>query len=49
LTGPTTFIVLPERSSELEFIRQRFPNGSLQIMESRAGPPLFYAYDVPGP
>ena len=49
LSGPTTFIVLPERSTDLDYIRQRFPNGSLEVVNSRGGVPLFYGYDVPGP
>jgi 4-amino-4-deoxy-L-arabinose transferase-like glycosyltransferase len=49
LTGPTAFIVLPERSTDLDFIRQRFPDGLLEIVEARDGTPLFYGYDVSPP
>ena len=32
LIGPTAFIVLPERSSDLDYIRRSYPNGSLELV-----------------
>jgi hypothetical protein len=44
--SPRVFLFLPERSSELEKTRQRYPGGSLQTFEGRLASPLFLAYEV---
>ena len=49
LIGPTAFIVLPERSSDLDYIRRSYPNGSLELVDARDGTPLFYGYYVSPP
>jgi 4-amino-4-deoxy-L-arabinose transferase-like glycosyltransferase len=42
------FLAIPERRSELEFIRERFPGGRWREFAARAGPePLFFAYELP--
>ncbi len=47
LPGPTIFIFLPERSEELDFVRESYPVGSLHWYPGKDGE-LFLAYEVPG-
>lgn len=48
LTGPTRFIFLPERLSELQFVQLAFPVGRYQEFFDEAGTPLFMVYEVEG-
>jgi 4-amino-4-deoxy-L-arabinose transferase-like glycosyltransferase len=49
LAGPTAFIVLPERESDLDYVRSRYPDGSLQAIYGKWFRLLFWAYLVNGP
>jgi hypothetical protein len=47
LPGPTIFIFLPERSEELDFVQESYPDGRLHWHTGKDGE-LFLAYEVPG-
>jgi len=47
LPGPTIFIFLPERSEELDFVQESYPDGRLHWHPGKDGE-LFLAYEVPG-
>ncbi len=49
LSGPTTFIFLPERQHELALIRQRYPGQPTLFRHGRGGTLLFVAYEVDDP
>lgn len=49
LSGPTTFIFLPERQHELAWVQQRYPGHAPIFRHGRAGVLLFVAYDVDNP
>jgi 4-amino-4-deoxy-L-arabinose transferase-like glycosyltransferase len=49
LSGPTTFIFLPERQHELALVRQRYPGQPTLFRHGRAGALLFVAYEVDDP
>ena len=44
LRGPTLFIFLPERLGELDFVRQRYPDGTYEEFFSDKGEFLFAVY-----
>jgi 4-amino-4-deoxy-L-arabinose transferase-like glycosyltransferase len=44
IDGPTLFIFLPERLSELELVRQRYPDGAYEEFYSDKGEFLFAVY-----
>lgn len=46
LEGPTLFVFLPERLSELEHVRVGYPDGLYRESLSDQGPMLFAAYEV---
>jgi 4-amino-4-deoxy-L-arabinose transferase-like glycosyltransferase len=48
LRGPTLFIFLPERLSELEFVRQRYPGGAYQEFIGADGGLLYAVYETAG-
>ncbi len=48
LRGPTLFIFLPERLSELEFVRQRYPGGAYQEVIGADGALLYAVYETTG-
>ena len=47
LPGPTIFIFLPERSEELDFVQESYPDGRLHLHPGKGGQ-LFLAYEAPG-
>jgi hypothetical protein len=49
LSGPTAFIILPERLPDLEVIRRAYPHGSLELVTASDGTALFYGYEVSAP
>jgi hypothetical protein len=46
LDGPTLFIFLPERLSEMEWVRQRYPGGVTHTFHAASGEMLFVIYEV---
>jgi len=48
LTGPTMFILLPERQAELELLEEAYPGGKTTYHDGREVL-LFVAYEVPAP
>jgi 4-amino-4-deoxy-L-arabinose transferase-like glycosyltransferase len=46
LTGPTAFVFLPERESEMALVRERYPDGGLVRFLDRDGSLLFIVYEV---
>jgi hypothetical protein len=46
ISGPALFIFLPERLTELEFVRRRFPGGAYREFRSEAGELLFAVYEA---
>lgn len=46
LSGPTVFIFLPERESELAHVASAYPQGNKIEMEQANGNPLFIVYSV---
>ena len=46
LQGPTSFIFLPERTDELEYVKLIAPNGETIEFESVTGEPLFVVYEL---
>ena len=46
LRGPTVFVFLPERSSELAMVQERYPGGNV-FQESGRDADLYVAYELP--
>lgn len=46
LDGPTLFIFLPERLHEMEWVRQRYPDGVTHVFHAATGELLFVIYEV---
>ena len=42
----TAFAFTPERSAELAFVKQRYPNGHERWIETPTGQPLVLLYEV---
>lgn len=49
LSTPTVFLFLPEREKELDFVRARYPDGTLHWLRDADGLPLFLTYEVSDP
>jgi hypothetical protein len=45
-SGPTAFVLLPERGGELSLIRAAFPGGRLHEIVSHSGEPLFTIFEI---
>jgi 4-amino-4-deoxy-L-arabinose transferase-like glycosyltransferase len=46
ISGPTLFVFIPERATELDVVRTRYPDGVLTVVVDSAGGVLYSAYEV---
>ena len=44
--GPTLFVFIPERATELDVVRTKYPDGELTVVVDSAGGVLYSSYEV---